>query len=417
MSLQRLGLKILKTFVAFLVVTTAAFDTHADDARVHRLGEAPETRVYFDHYRLHEAITEDGVRLPFIELLNTDGSVVKSSKPAIYLQHGYTQSLNTYFEIADSLRKQGHRVFVGNFRGHGQGTLQAVGVDGADPATDSRLVFERLATDDVPALLTALSRITNGKIVWVGHSMGGMMMHLALGGLKRSGQSYEVSSKRAEWVASRVAHFVALGSPVSFERSGFVESLFMKLVSHANINADRSQSDLSKSWLGRLVQGGVRDTLHFGAQFGSPLEGLINLRNISRAEYDVQSEYMGSRVPKMFAKSVMFNLRPHGYASLDGKIDYARISMGVSGDDERVRPLVPTLIVSADKDMLAPLKDQNQMVKNRGLKQKVLKDTGHLDMVMGEAASLITSETALSTNSHSKQLGRVVRGCRSVFVR
>jgi pimeloyl-ACP methyl ester carboxylesterase len=381
----------LKTVLLALFLGAAAQPALAQPPQV-TLGykvDAPATRIYFDHYVEEQVLTEDGIGLNLIEIYGDDGKAA-SGKPII-LQHGYSQSLNTFYETAAHLRARGYRVFIPNMRGHGQGATRSVGIDGRNPDTDPRMVFDNLAAYDVPALIDHVYKLTGQKVTWLGHSMGGMMMHLALAGVSRNAQGrLAISKARSRWLASRVERFIAVGSPVNFEPLGKSMLVMQDLANDRGLKLDRSNSLSARLPFAGLFENFARSSLYQAGRLANPLKGLLNMRKISDSEYQVMLEYMGSDVPKNFSRSIDFVNKSRGYTSADGTIDYAKLSMGSPGDSARA-PVVPTLIVSADHDMLAPLSDQTVMVNNRGLEQIIMKDSGHLDMTLGSNSDHLVS--------------------------
>lgn len=350
--------------------------------------EIRQTRIAFEDYTLHEVETEDRVRLHMLELLGQDGKPMTHGKPVL-LVHGYTSNWNTWYEIGDQLRRKGYRVFASNWRGHGQAEHRSM------PHTNHRrpLVFDDLAVYDVPAVLEAVSKITGrSKIIYVGHSMGGMQMHLALAGVSRNVHGeLVISEAHASRVASKLAGFVAVGSPVNFPKAeGMLDRLAHSFMSLAGVHLDKSAlSGLHQDPLLSLALNAMRDHhFHLGRSLNMN-EGLVNLRNISRFEFDMLLDFMGSNVPREFVSSLANNTGK-GYASADGRIDYALLSMGEIGN-ERYFPRVPTLLISAEHDALAPLADQSETARRRGISQVILEGARHVDMVMGKNAALVTN--------------------------
>ena len=387
-------MKVLRTY-ALLLLFALVFASGVQAATPGRQ-DAPQTRIYFDNYSTHQVVTDDGIGLNMLELLGSDGKPMTDAPPVI-LVHGFTQNWNTWYDVGDKLRRQGFRVFIPNWRGHGQGATKSLGVTGDRSVNDPRLTFDNLPAFDVPAILNFVSRLTNHKkILYMAHSMGAMMMHLALGGVMRgpNGQMM-ISIERQQEIASKLKAFISIGAPLDFaDAKGLNDFALESILSMTGIKLDQSTPSLLSTkteipFLNMMNQAREDYLFHMEQTVGL-MSGLLNLRNLNRLAYGIQKEYLGSDVPRPFQNSVKFNRT--GYASADGQIDYAKISLGTAENHEHAQ-IVPTLLVSADKDVLAPLEDQVLGAKNKNLPHLIYKNTGHIDLVIGHNVDNLVANT------------------------
>ncbi|MGQ0838273.1 alpha/beta fold hydrolase [Actinokineospora sp.] len=100
--------------------------------------------------------TSDGVALAVVDTGTPDAPVT------VLLTHGWTSDLRVWDEVAGALRDR-VRVLRYDHRGHG----------GSDKAPRDTATLGRLA-DDLAELIA--DRVPTGRLVLVGHSMGGMTM-------------------------------------------------------------------------------------------------------------------------------------------------------------------------------------------------------------------------------------------------
>jgi pimeloyl-ACP methyl ester carboxylesterase len=122
--------------------------------------------------RLHWVVTRDGVRLAVTEILGTQGS----RAPSVLLLHGLAQNRRAFLEgtFPDWLLRRGHRVYVGELRGHGQ---SAGGREG--PPHSSAIALEDYLSEDLPALVQwVLGKNGGHPILLAGHSLGGVLAYL-----------------------------------------------------------------------------------------------------------------------------------------------------------------------------------------------------------------------------------------------
>jgi predicted alpha/beta hydrolase len=145
-------------------------------------------------------VTADGVRLG-VWRYRPRGT---ARTPPVVLCHGlgatrYNLDLNAELSVARFLAGHGFDCFVLELRGC-RGLFAADGrrVRGRRARAYD---FDDHLNQDVPAVIEHVCRVTgSAQVLWLGHSMGGMLAYATLGGPR----------------ANRLAGLVAIGSPASF---------------------------------------------------------------------------------------------------------------------------------------------------------------------------------------------------------
>lgn len=98
------------------------------------------------------------------------------------MQHGLIDSSDTWvvndehLAPAFVLANQGFDVWVGNIRGNHYSTRKMSPI----PRQYWDFTFDDMATFDLPAAFTYITRVTSRKIHYIGHSQGTMIMFIAL---------------------------------------------------------------------------------------------------------------------------------------------------------------------------------------------------------------------------------------------
>lgn len=353
------------------------------------------SRIAFNHYKLHQAETPDHVGLNYVELLDENDQ--EMSGPPILLMHGFTSNWNSFLYVADYYRARGFRVFVANWRGHGQGQTRSVILNKAFDGSDLRYGFENLPIYDVPTMIDAIYEKTGQKVIYQGHSMGGMMAHLAFAGLAFDHQGYvTVSSLRARDFEKKVAAFIPVGSPLDLapdqKQKNDIVDLYL-LTFGIQLDHSKRFSELSFS-LTMVELINLRTTYEF-ARASRSYEGLINLKNMTFEEYVFMSRYGGSDVPHSLLESLK-QFRDDGYKL--GFVDLSSLSFRREGHLTKI----PTLVVSGDLDSLAPIEQQKELAHDNQLPHVIFENTGHIDLT---ASKLVAEKMAAATVEYLKTLG------------
>lgn len=335
------------------------------------------TRIAYDNYQAHEAITPDGVALNYIELLGEDGQPMTGGLP-ILLMHGFTSNLNSWKAVAEEYRRKGLRVFIANWRGHGQGPSRSIVKGERFDGRDARYEYDNMAIHDVPTLIKEIFKTSGQKVIYQGHSMGGMMAHLAFGGLNRNRKGEIVLSvAKAKWLETMVAAFIPIGSPLEIGSTSALAELYLRV---AGIRLDHSNS-LSEYSIPHAVYEEIKLRATYELlRRTSKMDATLNLKNMTFQEYAFMNKFAGSDVPRALLNSLA-RMGKSTYGSEDGNINYTDVSFRRMGHSTSI----PTLLMSASDDNLAVLPRQIQFTKENNLPHVVFKETGHVDIVGGES--------------------------------
>lgn len=354
------------TLLALLLASTLSF-------------AAPQ--ILFKNHRIHTVKTSDNVGLKVLELLGPGARPMNRARP-IVLMHGYTNNWNGWHLIADHYRLAGLRVFIVNWRGHGQGEHRSVVLNERFDTHDERYSFHNLATIDVPAVIDFAYEISGKqKVIYQSHSMGGMMANLAFAGVSYDAdQEVVVSLERGRFYESKVAAYIPISAPNSLDFKEYPGlDYFEYWLNLVGIHGDRSDSiDLPFDRL--------RHTTGYWVVRANPLvQGLVNLQNMTVDEYTAMLEFGVSDVPRALSESIA-HMRKQGYESPSG-VNYETISQQRSRARYH-KTKIPTFMISADEDVLALLDQQIPLARRRGVEHVILTDTGHLDVILGTQGAL-----------------------------
>jgi pimeloyl-ACP methyl ester carboxylesterase len=170
-----------------------------------------ETRVETFH-------TEDGVPLKLKRYVNEGGQ-------PILMAHGFTGNGLEFdlphrkHNLAQYLAERGYDVWISSFRGCGRGSCEC-GINDWNHSVD------HLGALDAPALVNGVIEATGKPPVWIGHSMGGIVLYIYLLGaqLEASNGGFKVSID-PDVAAERnrsVLGGITIGSPPAFHHGGAV---------------------------------------------------------------------------------------------------------------------------------------------------------------------------------------------------
>lgn len=345
----------------------------------------------------HQILTEDRVELNILELLSEDGEKVLNG-PAILLVHGFTSNWNSWKYAAEVYRKNGYRVFIANWRGHGQGQYRSVDFD--DSQSDSKMRFENLSIYDVPALVDFVSTQNNGQsIIYQGHSMGGMMAHLAFSGLNQnsSGQLF-IDKKRIQYFSKKIAAFIPVASPLSLSTNDgligrLAEPLLSRIAPYIQINMDHEEKLLAKLPFAGLAHQ-AQLLAAYQALRAINAKGLINFQNITFDEFKELALYWGSKVPRQLSTQLA-QMKPTGYGELASQIDYSDLSAS--------NTQIPTLLMSPTDDSLALIGEQDHLTSSKKHVQQIrFENTGHVDILASKRLAQRVAELTLRFVSRVK---------------
>ncbi len=337
-------------------------------------------QILFKNHRIHTVKTSDNVGLKVLELLGPGARAMKSARP-IVLMHGYTNNWNGWHLIADQYRQAGLRVFIANWRGHGQGEHRSVVLNESFDTHDARYSFHNLATIDVPTVIDFAFELSGKqKVIYQSHSMGGMMANLAFAGVSyNEEQDVVVSTALGKSYERKVAAYIPISAPNSLDFKEYPGlDYFEYWLNLIGIHGDRSDNiDLPFDRL--------RHRTGYWVVRANPLvQGLVNLQNMSVDEYVAMLEYSVSDVPRAMSDSIA-QMRKGGYKSESG-VNYETISQLRSRTSFH-KTKIPTFMISADEDVLALLDQQIPLARRRGVEHVILPDTGHMDVILGSAGA------------------------------
>lgn len=182
------------------------------------------------------------------EVITADGAVLRGRRymnegeQPVILAHGFMGNGYEFDlprrdrNLAVYLARRGYDVWVSSFRGCGRepNLCEAVGW---------RHAIDHLAAYDVPALIEGVTLRTGRRPVWLGHSMGGMVLYMYLQGATfREKNENKVFAADHDLVGERnrsIAAGIAIGSPPAFhwDRGGFFGMLSHSRVMRAGLKA------------------------------------------------------------------------------------------------------------------------------------------------------------------------------------
>lgn len=308
-----------------------------------------------DRPRLLRVPTADGWSL---SLWFRAPSQQRFAQPVV-LCHGLGNN-HAFFEfrgrshLARVLADAGFQVFTMDCRGAGRTIAPEPAF--AEVCIDDHVDF------DVPAVLEAVREVTGqSQVLWVGHSLGGVIGVLA-------------SARKAQ---GRLAALVTIGSPLFFRKSAF----FPRALTLAQALSPAGQFPAR-----------VLSTLFapFAGLFPPPRVARVTAR-VSNID-GVEQRYLLANVFADLWRGVL--------SQLQRWIVTGRFTSSVTGEDLRTPALaitdVPTLVVGGSVDHLAPLDVTQQFFSELQARDKELVlvgeafghevDYGHGDLIVGRDA-------------------------------
>jgi pimeloyl-ACP methyl ester carboxylesterase len=166
--------------------------------------------------RVESVLTEDGVELKLKRYVS------EGAQPVLlvhgFFANGYCFDLpHQNHNMALYLAERGYDVWVASFRGCGREPYRC-GIKHWNHSID------HLAAFDAPALVEGVSRSTGKRPVWIGHSMGGMVLYMYLQGIvvEPANADFLVTSD-SELAAQRnrsILGGIAMASPPAFYFGG-----------------------------------------------------------------------------------------------------------------------------------------------------------------------------------------------------
>jgi pimeloyl-ACP methyl ester carboxylesterase len=272
--------------------------------------------------------------------------------PPVLLMHGmganhYNWDFHPTVSPVDELVEAGYDVWVGGLRGD-------PGSDAPSRRAHNHITFDDYAERDVPVLVDAVLEATGEtSLLWVGHSMGGMLLYTTL-------------NERPEVIRAGVA----VASPADFSR---------RLGTHAFM---RRLGWLVAARRGRVP---VRPAVALGvARLGLIKRQLANPDNLDGPAMRGMARHTLIDLPRPVARQARSWLRTEAFTRLDGS----------PWLDDTASVDVPLLVIGAVDDRVANEPDVAQACRIFAACDYVLlseatgfaSDYGHIDPVVGTTA-------------------------------
>ena len=273
-----------------------------------------------DHVKF--AHTEDGWDLAIVHFAPADyGATPRPGALPVLMCHGLTSTSITFHiggdqGLAPYLAQRGYDVWAVNLRGEREGSRPRRGT-----SREPGWTFQDHLEKDIPALLDAVLKETGApQVIWVGHSMGGILLYATL---IRHGDG-------------KIHAGVTLGSPITFRHpDDFAQTLI------AMNRLIRGRKTLPAQWLGRSL---AREKLD-GPLADRIVRWVANPANFPPA---IRRKYLYNSLPDLSAALLtQFSFALAADTMMDER----------TGQDFRTRMgeiRVPMLVLAGGMDYLAP---------------------------------------------------------------
>lgn len=270
-----------------------------------------------------------------------------SRRAPLLLVHGFGQNLHAWHlsrrSLTNHLAAEGHDVFSVDLRGHGRSRTPGARPAGAlDPYID----------EDLPAAMDCIAELTgHGRVVLVGHSLGGML-------------AYATTAQRPE----RVKAVVTLASPYFWGR----DAAFVHALSRALALAGRGERGTTAFPM-KAVRGMLRATQTLWDTHWLPMP--VRAWHPGGFEPEVLAEYL----TRSFDHATFGELAHLTDSSTDASGHFARDFEGCD---------VPLLVVAGSHDHLArPAAVRPAFDRSRARDRTfVMFPSGHGDLLLGRDA-------------------------------
>ncbi|OFW56341.1 MAG: hypothetical protein A2W01_00185 [Candidatus Solincola sediminis] len=332
--------------------------------------------------RLESFETEDGVELKLKRYAR------KGARPVIlahgFLGNGYEFDLpQRSHNLALYLAERGYDVWVVNFRGCGRQPYRSV-------VRNWNYSMDHLAAFDVPAIIDGVCRAAGKLPVWIGQSMGGMVLYMYLQGASIEGDSssFRVNGDRdlsAQRNYSILGGVTIASTPAFYGRGrGWLKrrskSPFFPAETKWWIRRFRSLNETSPR-LHTRGPGFLADRyprLAMTVAMRGPLANfLYNVKNVDpEVGYSLlkwSSDYVTARMAAQMASVFLGDLKDY-----NGEYNYSR-------NMDRITS--PMLFLTGSNDFFGPENIREfgfEKVSSRIKKFEVFNHYGHTDLVMGK---------------------------------
>jgi pimeloyl-ACP methyl ester carboxylesterase len=160
--------------------------------------------------------TKDGIALKLKHYVNEGGQ-------PILMAHGFSGNGLEFdlphrkHNLALYLAERGYDVWISSFRGCGRKPYDC-------GTGDWRHSVDHLAALDAPALVEGVTKATGRKPIWIGHSMGGIVLYMYLLGVKPVGEDGDfraaIDADLARERNDSILGGITIGSPPGLHRGG-----------------------------------------------------------------------------------------------------------------------------------------------------------------------------------------------------
>jgi predicted alpha/beta hydrolase len=305
---------------------------------------------------LHFALTADGWQIALHRHRPPAG---RGAAPVIlcggYACNRHFMDLDAEYSLARYLAAVGFDAWVVELRGRGESRPTGVC---ARPRT---WTFDDLATFDVPAAIAHVTGTTGRATMWVGHSMGGLVLYAYLGQQREP--------------APRLRAGVTLASPVVFPATS--STLFRE------IGSSLLALPFGETVYQRWVLGALWVLIGW-----SPAIGIgMNPTNVDRAVVGPALRRSLGNVPRAKLQQLARWASEGVFCSFDGTVDYRAALAGVT---------TPLLLIAGSADRVATpaavrraldhLPEETTSYREFGRAHGHSADSGHVDLVLGRGA-------------------------------
>lgn len=321
----------------------------------------------------------------------------KNKKQPILIIHGLQNNSFSTKKLADRLFSQGHDVWMCNLRGHGDGSDKSVSLTNKVGAYG----FEKMFSVDIPLFVDMINKVTNKKIILIGHSMGAASSKIYLSGIRPTSStgnyitdielSNEIGRKKVEmfFAIAPPSEFSRLSDPVKMLATLInptVSKISSKLRFNINFLFKKNSIERTKSdykMIEKLVKMSkekiVRDlTKTFISR------GVLDTKNLTNKEINF---YMQKGVTVVGNTDIWHDFirwaATGRFLSRDRTIDFAKIDY---------LPVENWFIIG-DKDTLVKVQDIKNQSTKLGMNSKVsvFKDASHLPFISNAEVNVLSS--------------------------
>jgi len=301
------------------------------------------------------ARTPDGWDLALHHYPGTRSDLPPAILVSGYACNRYFMDFDNHYSLARFLARRGIDAWVLELRGHGHSEV-AVG-------RRRGWTFDDLVRFDVPAALTHVrARVGARRLVWIGHSMGGMIAYAALG-LNPA-------------VQEALAGFVTIAAPMGFPP---VTSQTMRTLGEILLALPLPQ---------RLPQRGVLVALWSVLRWSpSTAQVGMNPANVDVHVFGRALRLFMSNVPRSKLRQLAQWSLSGEFRSCDGSIDYRANLPRIN---------TPALIIAGAADRLASpemvrfahdrISSTQKRYREFGVRSGDSADYGHVDLIFGRRA-------------------------------